>query len=343
MGLTAAVAGASGAVGGELLRLLGEHPHFEFGALAAGTHAGRPVTEAHPELTRLADRSFDRTEPELLASADVVFLALPLGESGPIAEQLPRSVRVVDLGPDYRLADADTWERVYGGHYAGHWPYGLPELPGSRPVIAGADRIASPSCYATAVILALAPLLLAGLVDPSDVVITVLAGASGAGRAGNPEHLASAVAGALRGYQVGGEHGSIPEMEQQLGWLTGATVTLSLTPVLAPIPRGLMACCSVPLAGPGTGRDELRVVLADAYRDEPFVRVLSGNRWPATAAVAGTNLALVQAVADTRAGRAVVMVALDNLGKGAAGQAIQIANLMLGLPEGTGLIPGGTR
>ncbi|MGI8666975.1 MAG: N-acetyl-gamma-glutamyl-phosphate reductase [Jatrophihabitans sp.] len=340
MVLTAAVAGASGAVGGELLRLLEAHPHFEFGVLAAGSHAGQPVTELHPALTGLAGRTFDQTDPETLAGADVVFLALPRGESSRIAEQLPPPTRVIDLGPDYRLADADTWQRVYGESYAGHWPYGLPEVPGSRPRIAAADRVASPSCYATAVILALAPLLLAGLVLPCDVVITVLAGTSGAGRAGNPEHLASAVAGALRGYQVGGEHGSIPEIEQQLGALAGEAVTLSLTPVLTPIPRGSMACCSVPLSRPGIDREQLREVLAQAYRDEPFVRLLSGSRWPATAAVAGTNLALVQAAADTRAGRAVVMVALDNLGKGAAGQAVQIANLMLGLSEDAGLTLG---
>ncbi|MDQ1739537.1 MAG: N-acetyl-gamma-glutamyl-phosphate reductase [Pseudonocardiales bacterium] len=337
MSMTAAVAGASGAVGGELLRLLSAHPRLVLGSMAAGTQAGKPVTDIHPELSGLAGRVFDRTDPERLAEADVVFLALPRGESARVAAALPDSVRVVDLGPDYRLCDGSVWERFYDEPYAGRWPYGLPELAGARKQIAVADRIASPSCYATAVILALAPLVAAGLAEPSDIVITVLAGTSGAGRSANPEHLASAVANAIRGYQVGGDHGSVPEIEQELSAL-GDPATVSLIPVLAPIPRGIMATCSIRLTG-AASTAQLRDALATAYRGEPFVRLLPGDRWPSTAAVARSNLALLQAAADPRAGRAVVMAALDNLGKGAAGQAIQIANLMLNMPEHTGLAP----
>jgi N-acetyl-gamma-glutamyl-phosphate reductase len=337
MGMTAAVAGASGAAGGELLRLLDRHPEFELGPLTAATQAGNRVTEVHPNLTGLADRVFVPTEPHLLSAADIAFLALPRGESARIAEALPPSVRVVDLGPDYRLADADVWERVYGGPYAGNWPCGLPELAGAREKIAAADRVAAPSCYATGVILALAPLVAAGLADPSDIVITVLAGTSTAGRAAKPEHLASAVAGALRGYQADGEHGSIPEIEQEISSIADRPATVSLVPVLAPIPRGILAACSIRTTGAAVA--DLRDALADAYRDERFVRLLTGGRWPTTAAVAGSNLALLQVSADARSGRAVVMVALDNLGKGAAGQAIQNANLMLGLPEDAGLVP----
>lgn len=337
MGMTAAVAGASGAVGGELLRLLSAHPQLELGSLAAGTQAGRAVTDLHPELSGLADRVFEPTDPERLAEADVVFLALPRGESARVAARLPESVRVVDLGPDYRLCDGEVWARFYDEPYAGSWLYGLPERAGARARIAAADRVASPSCYATAVVLALAPLLAAGLAEPSDIVITVLAGTSGAGRVAPPEHLASAVANAIRGYQVGGQHGSVPEIEQELSAL-GAPATVSLTPVLAPIPRGIMATCSIGLTG-AASTAELRDALATAYCGEPFVRLLAGDRWPSTAAVARSNLALLQAAADPGAGRAVVMAALDNLGKGAAGQAIQIANLMLSLPEHTGLTP----
>jgi len=336
MGLTASVGGASGHVGGELLRLLTAHGQFELGALAAATQAGKPVTDVHPDLTHLADRVFEPADPGRLGEADVVFLALPLHEAARVAARLPSSVRVVDLGPDFRLADPDVWESFYGGPYAGNWLYGLPELPDMRERIAAADLVASPGCYATAVILALAPLLAAGLAEPSDIVVTVASGTSGAGRAAKTEHLASAVMGALRGYQVGGEHGSIPEIEQQLTAVAGAPATVSLTPVLAPIPRGILASCSIPLTRTATTQ-ELRDALAAAYRGEPFVRLLAHGRWPATGAVARSNIALLQAAADPRAGRAVVLAALDNLGKGGAAQAIQNANLMLGLPEGAGL------
>jgi N-acetyl-gamma-glutamyl-phosphate reductase len=336
MGMTAAVAGASGYVGGELLRLICAHPALDVGPLAAATQAGRAVTDVHPELTALADRIFEPTEPARLGEADIVFLALPRGESARVAAELPPPVRIVDLGPDFRLADAVVWERTYGGPYAGSWPYGLPELSGSRERIAGAHRVASPGCYATAVILALAPLLSAGLAEPSDIVVTVASGTSGAGRSAKPEHLASAVVNALRGYQVGGEHGSIPEVEQALTAVTGRPATVSLTPVLAPMPRGILASCSIRMTE-AADTSELRAALSAVYQDEPFVRLLKQGRWPVTGAVIGSNIALLQAAADVRAGRAVVLATLDNLGKGAAGQAIQNANLMLGLPESTGL------
>ena len=286
MSLVAAVAGASGAVGGELLRLLERHPKFELGALTAETHAGHSVPELHPNLTGLADRTFEPIDPARLAKCDVAFLALPRDEAGPIANQLPESVRIVDLGPDHRLADAEVWRHYYESEHAGHWLYGLPELPGRRDRIAAASRVASPGCYATAAILALAPLLAAGLADPTDIVATVLAGVSSAGRAAPTEHLASAVAGALRGYQVGGEHGSVPEIEQELSTIAGQPASISVMPVLAPVPRGILAICSVRLTSAATML-ELREIIAQAYRDEPFVRLSSGGRWPATGAVVG--------------------------------------------------------
>jgi N-acetyl-gamma-glutamyl-phosphate reductase len=336
MGVTAAVAGASGYVGGELLRLISAHPHLELGAAAAHTRAGLRITDVHPELADLADRVFEPVDPGRLCEADVVFLALPRGESARLSARLPDSARVIDLGPDFRLADPGAWERIYHESYAGCWPCGLPEFPGARKLIAAADRIAAPSCYATAVILALTPLVAAGLAEPSDIVATVLSGTSSAGRPAKPEHLASSVVGALRGYQVGGEHGSIPEIEQALAAIGGAPATVSLTPMLAPMPRGILASISIRLTRTAT-TTELRDALAASYRDEPFVRLMTKGRWPATGAVAYSNLALLQAAADPRAGRAVVLAALDNLGKGGAAQAIQNANLMLGLPERAGL------
>lgn len=184
MGLQAAVAGASGYAGGELLRLLIGHPQLEVGPVTAGSSAGADVAETHPQLPQLAGRSFAGTDPAEIAEADVVFLALPHGQSAALAAALPATVPVVDLGADHRLADAAAWSRHYGGAHAGCWPYGLPELPGARAALAGATRIANPGCYPTAVALALTPLLAAGLVEPADLVVVAASGTSG--RVGRP-------------------------------------------------------------------------------------------------------------------------------------------------------------
>jgi N-acetyl-gamma-glutamyl-phosphate reductase len=259
---------------------------------------------------------------------------------------------VVDLGADFRLGDPAAWQKFYGSEHQGRWPYGLPELPGGRAAISAAHQVAAPGCYATAVALALAPLLAAGLVSPVDVVVVAASGTSGAGRSAKPELLGSEVMGSVSAYQVGGLHRHTPEMEQALGEAAGTAVTVSFTPLLAPMPRGILATCTAPLTaaagagdGPGPGGSDpghtatgrLRAALEEAYAGEPFVRVLPAGQWPATASVSGSNAAHLQVAADTRASRAVAVAALDNLGKGAAGQAIQDANLMLGLPETAGL------
>jgi len=324
---TAAVAGASGYAGGELLRLLLQHPDLELGPLCAGSSAGQPVTALHPHLPQLAGRVFDDTSADLLGEADVVFLALPHGESGALARQLPAGTTVVDLGADHRLLDAEAWKRWYGGEHAGTWTYGLPELAGARAAISAAERVASPGCYATALALALAPLLAAGAVEPDDVVAVAASGTSGAGRAAKPHLLGTEVMGDLSPYKVGA-HQHVPEVKQA----TGAR-TLSFTPVLAPMPRGILATVT---ARPTGGRDP-RAVLAEAYADEPFVHVLAEGVWPHTAATYGSNSCHLQATVDADSGRVIVVSALDNLGKGAAGQALQNANLLLGLPETTGL------
>jgi N-acetyl-gamma-glutamyl-phosphate reductase len=327
MGMTAAVAGASGYAGGELLRLLLQHPDLELGALCAGSSAGTPVTDVHPHLPQLGDRSFDATSPQALQGADVVFLALPHGESAALAAQLPTTTKIVDLGADHRLTDAAAWERYYGGAHAGAWTYGLPELPGARAQIAQSSRVASTGCYAAAVILALAPLVAAGLADPEDVVVVAASGTSGAGRAAKTHLLGSEVMGDLSPYKVGA-HQHVPEIKQASG-----ARTLSFTPVLAPMPRGILATVTVrPLSGA-----DPREVLASAYEGEPFVRVLQEGRWPHTAATLGSNSVHLQATRDVDSGRLIVTSALDNLGKGAAGQALQNANLLLGLPEAAGL------
>ncbi len=331
MGLTAAVAGASGYAGGELLRLLLAHPELELGALCAGTSAGQPVTDTHPHLPQLRDRVFEATTAQALTGADVVFLALPHGQSAALAVELPTDTRVVDLGADHRLQDPLAWERWYGGEHAGTWTYGLPELPGARDLIAASTRVASTGCYAAAMILALAPLLAAGLADPADVVVVAASGASGAGRAAKPHLLGTEIMGDLSPYKVGA-HQHVPEVKQA----TGAT-SLSFTPVLAPMPRGILATVT---ARPLDGRDP-RDLLNAAYDQEPFVHVLPAGRWPHTAATLGSNACQLQATVDTDSGRILVVSALDNLGKGAAGQALQNANLMLGLSETAGLSASG--
>jgi len=346
MGARVAVAGASGYAGGELLRLLTSHPDLEIGPLAANSSAGLAVTEAHPQLTGypgLDGAVFAGPDPDILADADLLFTALPHGESAQLAARLPGHLRVIDLGADFRLADPGAWERYYPMPHAGQWTYGLPELPGARNAIRAAARVAAPGCYATASILALAPLLAAGLADPADIVIVAASGTSGAGRSARPDLLATEVMGSMTAYQVGGTHRHTPEIEQNIdperaGVPAPAPVSVSFTPTLAPMPRGILATCTARIkAGSAALAGELRGALRAAYDAEPFVHVLPEGRWPATGSTLGSNSAHLQVAADPHAGRAVVVCALDNLVKGAAGQAVQNANLMLGLPETAGL------
>lgn len=335
MGMTAAIAGASGYAGGELLRLLLGHPDLDVGPVAAATSAGLAVPELHPQLPVLADRVFTTTDAATLAEADVVFLALPHGESATLAAQLPAGLPVIDLGADHRLADAATWQRFYETPYAGQWPYGLPEL--FRDELRGAKRIAVPGCYPTAVSLALAPLLSRGLVQTEDIVVVAASGTSGAGRAAKANLLGSEVMGDLSAYKVGA-HQHTPEIRQTLARVSGSAASVSFTPVLAPMPRGILATCT---ARTDADADVLRSALLEQYATESFVHVLGPGRWPHTAATVGSNACQLQVTADDDAGRAVVVSAIDNLGKGAAGQAVQCANLALGLPEETGLCTSG--
>jgi N-acetyl-gamma-glutamyl-phosphate reductase len=341
MGARVAVAGASGYAGGELLRLLAGHPDLEIGALGAGSNAGAPVTAVHPNLITLADRTFGPTTGDSFAGSDLVFMALPHEEAARLAAELPEQTKVVDLGAGFRLADPAAWARFYGGDHPGTWTYGLPELPGARARIGAASRVAAPGCYATASILALAPLLASGVAEPADIVIVAASGTSGAGRSATVSLLGSEVMGSVSAYKAGGLHRHTPEIEQALQSVVpdhGAPVTISFTPTLAPMPRGILATCTARLAGAtASGTAELRAAVAQMYQNEPFIHILTEGQWPGTSATAGSNAAQLQVAADQHAGRAVVVSAIDNLGKGAAGQAIQNANLMLGLPETAGL------
>jgi N-acetyl-gamma-glutamyl-phosphate reductase len=270
-----------------------------------------------------------------LAGYDVVVLALPHGESAVIAQQLPAETLVIDCGADHRLNDPAAWARWYGGEHAGSWPYGLPELPGQREKLAHATRIAVPGCYPTSVTLALAPALAAGLIEP-DVVVVAASGTSGAGKSAKPHLLGSEVMGSASAYGVGGVHRHTPEMIQNLSQAAGAPVSVSFTPTLVPMSRGILATCSAPLT-PGTDAESARAAYAKAYADEPFVHLLPEGQWPTTAQVLGANTVALQIAVDSDAGRLVVVAAVDNLTKGTGGAALQCANLALGLPETTGL------
>jgi N-acetyl-gamma-glutamyl-phosphate reductase len=328
-----AVVGASGYAGGELLRLLLGHPEAEIGALTSGGSAGTRLGEHQPHLLPLADRELADTTPETLAGHDVVFLALPHGRSAELAAALDDDVVVIDCGADHRLSDPAAWTRWYGGAHGGSWPYGLPELPGARAALRGARRIAVPGCYPTAASLALVPALAAGMAEP-DVVVTAVSGTSGAGRSLKPHLLGAEVMGALSAYGVGGVHRHTPEIVQNLSVVAGRTVGVSFTPVLAPLPRGILASCSAPTSASAA---EVVEAYAKAYADEPFIHLLPEGVWPTTAATLGANTVHLQVTVDQDAGRLIAIAAIDNLTKGTAGGAIQCMNLALGLPETLGL------
>jgi len=331
-----AVAGASGYAGGEVLRLLLAHPDAEIGALTAGGNAGERLGSLQPHLLPLADRVLTETTVEQLAGHDVVVLALPHGQSAAIAAALPDDVVVIDCGADHRLVDPAAWTKFYGSDHAGSWPYGLPELPGHRARLAGARRIAVPGCYPTVSSLSLAPAVAAGLVETDDIVIVAASGTSGAGKKATPNLLGSEVMGSTSAYGVGGVHRHTPEIVQNLGGLADSAVSVSFTPLLVPMPRGILATCTATIA-PGTTSAALREAYAKAYDAEPFVHLLPEGQWPTTGAVLGSNAVHLQIAIDETADRLVAVGAVDNLAKGTAGAAVQCLNLALGLPETTGL------
>ncbi|NYJ08005.1 N-acetyl-gamma-glutamyl-phosphate reductase [Petropleomorpha daqingensis] len=332
---TVGVTGATGYAGGEVCRLLAGHPNLRLAGVHANSSAGRRLGELQPHLLPFADLEVQPSDPAALAGYDVVVLALPHGESAAVAAQLPDDTLVIDCGADHRLNDPAAWARWYGGEHAGSWPYGLPELPGQRQQLTGARRIAVPGCYPTSVTLAMAPALAAGLVTP-DVVVVAASGTSGAGKKALPHLLGSEVMGSVSAYGVGGVHRHTPEMVQNLSLAAGGDVTVSFTPTLVPMSRGILATCSAPLT-PGTDAEAARAAYTKAYADEPFVHLLPEGQWPTTAQVLGANTVALQVAVDPDAGRLVVVAAVDNLTKGTGGAAIQCANLALGLPETTGL------
>ncbi len=337
MTVQVAVAGATGYAGGELLRLLCGHPEVEIGAVTAGSSAGSRLGDHQAHLTPLADRIVADTTAESLAGHDVVFLALPHGTSGAVAAQLDPETVVIDCGADFRLSDPAAWQRFYGSAHAGTWPYGLPELPGQRDKLAGARQIAVPGCYPTTATLALLPAVTAGLTSAEDVVIVAASGPSGAGKSLKPHLLGSELMGSASAYGVGGVHRHTPELIQTLQVCGAVRPTVSFTPVLVPMSRGILATCTAPLADPGLTVAEAYAAYQEAYAAEPFVHVLPEGQWPQTQSVLGSNAVHIQIAVDSSTGRIVAVAALDNLTKGTAGGAIQCMNLALGLPEPLGL------
>ena len=340
MSLSVAVAGATGYAGGELLRLLLGHAEVEIGAVTANSSAGSLLGEHQPQLVELADRTVAQTSAETLAGHDVVFLALPHGTSGAIAGQLPDDVLVVDCGADFRLTNPSDWQTWYGSEHAGSWPYGLPELPGQRAVLARSRRIAVPGCYPVTGTLALLPALTAGLISGTDVVIVAASGPSGAGRSLKAHLLGAELMGSASAYGVGGVHRHTPELLQSFRACGAVAPSVSFTPVLVPMSRGILATCTAPLAA-GATTATVRQAYRTAYAGEPFVHLLPAGQWPQTQSVLGANTCHVQVTVDERAGRLVAVAALDNLAKGTAGGAVQCMNLALGLPESTGLSTNG--
>jgi N-acetyl-gamma-glutamyl-phosphate reductase len=339
--ITAAVSGASGYAGGEVLRLLANHPDIEIGAITAHSSAGSRLGELQPHLLSLADRVIVETTAENLAGHDVVFLALPHGASAEVAAALPEGTLVIDAGADHRLEDPEAWFRFYRSEHAGTWPYGLPELSlgggaKQREKLVGARRVAVPGCYPTSALLALTPGFAAGLLEPDDVVIVSASGTSGAGKAAKPHLLGSEVMGSMSPYGVGGGHRHTPEIEQGLSNAAGAPVSVSFTPTLAPMSRGILTTATARVKA-GVDAGQLRAAWDEAYASEAFIHLLPEGQWPATQMVTGSNHAALQLAFDEHAGRVIVSSVIDNLTKGTAGGAVQSMNIALGLPEGAGL------
>ena len=339
MNLKVAIAGASGYVGGELARLIAEHPQLELVTVTANTNAGEKFINLHPHLRSFAHLELVATTAENLAGHDVVFLALPHAKSAEVAALLGDDVLVIDCGADFRLESSEDWEKFYGGAHAGTWTYGMPELivadgEKQRGQLRGTKRIAVPGCNVTAITLALSPLLAANLIENEDIVSVLSVGTSGAGRSTSANLSHSEVHGSARAYGVGGVHRHTPEIEQNLSKSAGEKVQVSFTPVLVPMSRGILAVNTAKATGT---LEQLHHALTKYYEGEKFISVLPLGQWPQTANVLGSNVCEIGVALDQHSGRVTVVSAIDNLVKGTAGAAIQSLNLAIGLAEDTGL------
>ena len=330
--------GGSGYAGGELLRLLSLHPHFSVVAISAHSNAGEEITSIHPQLQSYSGLKFSAFTAADFQHCELVFLALPQGESAKVISQLPADTKIVDLGADFRLNSEDSWKKYYGGEYAGSWVYGLADLPGKSDEIKAAKRVANPGCYATSIALGSAPA--ANFADFSDVVVVAASGTTGAGRSAKINLIASEVSGSLTSYKFGGVHQHTPEIEETLSAISGSAVKVSFTPILAPMPRGILSTITMKLSKTISLAD-VRAQYQAYFSDSPFVHLLPEGQMPKTASVIGSNFAQIQVSIDEHTQRLVVSVAIDNLGKGAAAQAIHNANLIAGYEPTAGLLGNG--
>jgi len=329
-----AVIGASGYAGGELLRLLAIHPQLQVTQVSAHSNAGELITSVHPHLTTFQDQKFAAIESLNFGEIDVAFIALPHGQSASVVKNIPSHIKVIDLGADFRLSDSAQWDKYYDGDHAGAWTYGLPEIPGQREKISNSVQVSNPGCYATSIIAGLLPAL--DFIDVSDVVVVAASGTTGAGRSAKINLIASEVMGSLTSYKFGGIHQHTPEVEQALSNVSGKDVKISFTPILAPMPRGILSTITARLTK-GISTEQVNALYAKFFEADYFVDVLPEGQLPKTGSLTGSNKIQMQVAVDGHVQRLVISVALDNLGKGAASQAIQNANLMCGFHEGAGL------
>ncbi len=329
-----AVIGASGYAGGELLRLLAIHPQLQVTQVSAHSNAGELITSVHPHLTTFQDQKFAAIESLNFGEIDVAFIALPHGQSASVVKNIPSHIKVIDLGADFRLSDSAQWDKYYDGDHAGVWTYGLPEIPGQREKISNSVQVSNPGCYATSIIVGLLPAL--DFIDVSDVVVVAASGTTGAGRSAKINLIASEVMGSLTSYKFGGIHQHTPEVEQALSNVSGKDVKISFTPILAPMPRGILSTITARLTK-GISTEQVNALYAKFFEADYFVDVLPEGQLPKTGSLTGSNKIQMQVAVDGHVQRLVISVALDNLGKGAASQAIQNANLMCGFHEGAGL------
>jgi N-acetyl-gamma-glutamyl-phosphate reductase len=341
MSYSVAVAGASGNVGGELLRLIAVHPDLELKTVTASSMVGQKVSSLHPDVSKFADYEFKENSAENLAGHDIIFLALPHAKSAEVAAWISDQALVLDCGADFRLESAADWTKFYGGDHAGTWTYGMPELPigkskKQRELLKATKRIAVPGCNVTAITLGLAPALAAHLVEPDDLVSILTVGTSGAGRGATEKLAEEEPTGSAYAYQVGGIHRHTPEIEQNLRKTFGADVQISFTPVLASLERGILAVNTAKLKT-GVTLEQARAAYEQLYGGEQFIKIAPVGEFPKTSQTIGENYALIGLAIDEHANRLISVCAIDNLVKGTGGAAIQSMNIALGLPEATGL------
>jgi N-acetyl-gamma-glutamyl-phosphate reductase len=330
------VIGASGYAGGQLLRLIHAHPKLKFKSAIAHSKANTSIVAEHPFLVGKYDQNFKEFSAEKIAETDFVFIALPHGESAGLISKLKPGTKIVDLGADFRLKDSGKWAKYYSGEHAGSWTYGLPEVENNVENISKSSKVANPGCYATAIALAFAPLIKHDLIDQKYMTVVAASGTTGAGKKPAQSLLASEVMGSLSNYKLNGTHQHIPEIEQALSQISGFELSLSFNPILAPMPRGILANCISLLKKPMT-ISEVSKLFSEYYKNQPFVQIQQGTTLQ-TSSVIDTNNCTLQISIDQKTNQITVVSVLDNLIKGASGQAIQNMNLMCGWDQTLGLV-----